>query len=127
MTVLTWYSVDTFSDLVNSITPSKSDLDKKFKITDLFKDLWIGVTQHGINFDEWDRVSGQSAYKGDTKAFRDLMYFLSSFGLHQIYSSSKIEGIKSKSKFFKKMVFWRGFWHDAKSGRKSRSTKTPKS
>lgn len=127
LTVLTWYSVDTFSDLVNSITPSKSDLDKKFKITDLFKDLWIGVTQHGINFDEWDRVSGQSAYKGDTKAFRDLMYFLSSFGLHQIYSSSKIEGIKSKSKFFKKMVFWRGFWHDAKSGRKSRSTKTPKS
>jgi len=80
--MITWYSPDTFLDLINSVTPSKSDIDKKFKLTNLIQDLYIGLSQHGVNFDEWDKVSGQSAYRGDTKAFRDLLHTLSSLGLH---------------------------------------------
>ena len=125
--MITWYSPDTFLELINSVTPSKSDIDKKFKLTNLIQDLYIGLSQHGVNFDEWDKVSGQSAYRGDTKAFRDLLHTLSSLGLHQIYSSSKLEGIKSKTKFFNKMVFWKGFWHKANSGKTPQSNNAEKS
>lgn len=117
---LTWFSPDTFMDLVNSITPSKGDLDKKLKFIDLVQDAYIGFRDHGKNYEDWEKVSS-GGYKNDPKAFRDLLQTFSSIGLHNLYTSSSTEGVKTKTKFFKPMVFWRSSWHEAKSGRKSGS------
>ena len=77
------------------------------------------MNEHGLNFDEWDKVKGQSAYKGKPKAFRSLLKTFSGLGLHSMYSSSNIEGIKSKSKWYLRLAYWRFLYnkHDKKSNK----------
>lgn len=113
----TWFDANTFMDLVNSITPSKSDIDKKLKFIDLVKDAYQGFEEHGNQWENWEKVKS-GGYKNTPKAFRDLLQTFSSVGLHNLYTSKSTEGVKSKTKWFKKMVWWEGYWHDAKSGAK---------
>ena len=122
----TWFDFNTFLDLINSITPSKSDIDKKLKFADLVIDTYKGFQEHGTNYEDWEKVKS-GGYKNAPKAFRDLLQTFSSLGLHNLYTSKSTEGIKTKTKWFKKMVWWRGYWHDAQSGRRpSEDTKKSK-
>lgn len=118
----TWFDANTFMDLVNSITPSKSDIDRKLKFIDLLIDSYKGFQEHGTNYEDWEKVKS-GGYKHTPKAFRDLLQTFSSLGLHNLYTSKSTEGVKAKTKFFKKMVWWKGFWHDATPGKKPSGSK----
>lgn len=119
----TWFDANTFMDLINSITPSKSDIDKKLKFIDLVKDAYQGFQQHGTHYENWEKVTS-GGYKNTPKAFRDLLQTFSSVGLHNLYTSKSVEGVKSKTKWFKKMVWWSGYWHEATPGKKSSGEST---
>lgn len=119
----TWFDANTFMDLVNSITPSKSDIDKKLKFIDLVKDAYQGFQEHGTQWENWEKVK-TGGYKNAPKAFRDLLQTFSSLGLHNLYTSKSTEGVKAKTKWFKNMVWWKGYWHDAKSGVKPSGKQT---
>lgn len=115
---MTFMNPNTLMELVNSITPSKSDFDRKFKLFDLIQDVFVGFRDHGTQFDEWEKVKGSSAYKGKPVAFRDLMQTLSSLGAHNLYTSSSVSGIQNKTKWYRNVVPWRGFWEDSDSSNK---------
>ena len=68
----TWFDANTFMDLINSITPSKSDIDKKLKFIDLVKDTYKGFQEHGTQYEDWEKVKS-GGYKNAPKAFRDLL------------------------------------------------------
>ena len=125
----TWYSKDIVFDIVNTITPSKGDIDKKFKLIDLLIDSYKGFQEHGTHYEDWEKVKS-GGYKNAPKALRDLLQTFSSLGLHNLYTASSIEGIKSKTKWYTQTggVWWKGFWHDANPGKKSsgKSKKTSK-
>lgn len=121
----TWFDFNTFMDLVNSITPSKSDIDKKLKFIDLIIDSYRGFQEHGTNYEDWEKVKS-GGYKNVPKAFRDLLQTFSSIGLHSLYTSKSVEGVKAKTKWFKKMVWWEGYWHEATPGKKSSGRKSTK-
>jgi len=55
---MTFMNPNTVFELINSVTPSKSDIDKKFKLFSLISDLYVGFSEHGFDFDEWERVNG---------------------------------------------------------------------
>jgi hypothetical protein len=122
----TWFDANTFMDLINSLTPSKSDIDKKLKFIDLVKDAYTGFQEHGTNYEDWEKVTS-GGYKNAPKAFRDLLQTFSSLGLHNLYTSKSVEGVKSKTKWFKKMVWWKGYWHEATPGRSLSGVQTTKS
>lgn len=117
---LTWINPGTITDLVNSITPSKTDFDRKFKIIDLIQDLNTGINEHGIsNYDEWDKVKS-GAYKGQTKVFKDLLQTMSSTGAHNLYTTSSTQGLKSKLKWYNTL------WTPAKPFYHKKETKNKK-
>lgn len=122
----TWFDANTFMDLINSITPSKSDIDKKLKFIDLVKDTYKGFQEHGTQYEDWEKVKS-GGYKNAPKAFRDLLQTFSSLGLHNLYTSKSVEGVKSKTKWFKKMVWWDGYWHEASPGKRSSGNSSKKS
>lgn len=109
---MTFMNPNTLLELINSVTPSKSDIDRKFKLFNLMQDAFVGFKEHGTKFDEWEKVKGQSAYKGKPVAFRDLMQTLSSLGAHNLYTSSDVAGVRNKTKWYKPLAIWKGFWND---------------
>ena len=109
---MTFMNPNTLLELINSVTPSKSDIDRKFKLFNLIQDAFVGFKEHGTKFDEWEKVKGQSAYKGKPVAFRDLMQTLSSLGAHNLYTSSDVAGVRNKTKWYKPLAIWKGFWND---------------
>lgn len=109
---MTFMNPNTLLELINSVTPSKSDIDRKFKLFNLMQDAFVGFKEHGTKFDEWEKVKGQSAYKGKPIAFRDLMQTLSSLGAHNLYTSSDVAGVRNKTKWYKPLAIWKGFWND---------------
>jgi hypothetical protein len=125
----TWYSKDIIFDIVNTFTPSKGDIDKKLKLIDLIIDSYKGFQEHGTHYEDWEKVKS-GGYKNAPKALRDLLQTFSSLGLHNLYTASSVEGIKSKTKWYSQTggVLWKGFWHDANPGKKSsgKSKKTSK-
>ena len=40
------------------------------------------------------------------------MQTLSSLGVHNLYTSSLIEGVINKTKWYKPLAIWKGFWND---------------
>lgn len=109
---MTFMNPNTLLELINSVTPSKSDIDRKFKLFNLIQDSFVGFKEHGTKFDEWEKVKGQSAYKDKPVAFRDLMQTLSSLGAHNLYTSSDVAGVRNKTKWYKPLAIWKGFWND---------------
>jgi hypothetical protein len=69
---MTFLNPDTLLDLVNSVTASKSDIDRKFKLLDLIADVKKGYSDHGWNFEEWDEVK-QGAFQHKPKALKELL------------------------------------------------------
>ena len=55
---MTFMNPNTLLELINSVTPSKSDFDRKFKLFDLIQDAFVGFKEHGTKFDEWEKVKG---------------------------------------------------------------------
>lgn len=140
---MTFMNPDTLLEIITSVTASKSDIDRKFKLWNLIQDLYIGITEHGelrrddvfpyyhpsLHLEDWDRIKGQSAYKGDLKVFYDIMHVLSSTGAHGLYTSSSKQALDVKTKFYKKLAPWTRLWHkkQSKSTGKNKSTKKSKS
>lgn len=56
-----------------------------------------------------------------------MLQTFSSLGLHNLYTSKSVEGVKSKTKWFKKMVWWDGYWHEASPGKRSSGNSSKKS
>lgn len=118
---LTMFNPNTVFEIINSVTPSKSDFDRKFKLFDLLSDLYVGFTQHGVNFDEWERVNG-GAYDKDTKVFRDFLHTTSSIGAHNLYKSSSVKGVKGMTKWYKSLYPGRSFWNDTSEQKQGGTT-----
>ena len=55
---MTFMNPNTLLELINSVTPSKSDIDRKFKLFNLIQDAFVGFKEHGTKFDEWEKVKG---------------------------------------------------------------------
>lgn len=108
---MTFFSPDTVFDIITSVSASITDIENKLTVFQLLSELYTGLNEHGFNIDDWDKVKGQSAYKGKPKAFRSLLKTLSGLGLHAMYSSSNIEGIKSKTKWYLRLAYWRFLLH----------------
>lgn len=121
---MTFFSPDTVFDIITSVSASITDIENKLTVFQLLGELYTGLNEHGFNFDDWDKVKGQSAYKGKTKAFRSLLKTFSGLGLHSAYSSASVEGIKSKTKWYLRLAYWRFLLH---KNEKSQSKGTKKS
>ena len=104
---MTFFSPDTVFDIITSVSASITDIENKLTVFQLLGELYTGLNEHGFNFDDWDKVKGQSAYKGKPKAFRSLLKTFSGLGLHSAYSSASVEGIKSKTKWYLRLAYWR--------------------
>lgn len=115
---MTFGNPDTFFDLINSVTPSKSDFDKKIKLFDAINDTQVGFSEHGTNFNEWDQVK-QGGFRNTPKAFKEWAQTFSSLGFYNFYSKSNVEGVKSAKKFYDKMYYFKRYWHDPSSSQKS--------
>lgn len=124
---LTFVNPGTILDIITSVSASVSDIDRKLRVIDLLQDVYVGINEHGIqNYDQWDRVKS-GMYKDDTKTFRNLMYTLSSLGAHNIYSSSSVEGLNARIKWFSKIQTpAKPFYHN-KESQKKKKTKTKSS
>ena len=112
---MTYMNPNTIYELLTSLTPSKSDIDKKFKIFSAMSEIYKGFNEHGTNFDEWDTVK-QGGYRNKPKALRDLLQAFSSLGLHNAYSKSNVEGVKYAKKWFDSRVnIAKAFYHESKN------------
>lgn len=120
---MTFMSPDTVMDLISSVTASYTDIQNKMEITDLLSEVIQGYSEYGWDFDKWDKVTGQSAYKGKPKAFRSLAKTLSFTGMHAILSASNEEGIKAKTKWYKRMLYWSNYLHQKEKTTSSSVTK----
>lgn len=121
---MTFFSPDTVFDIITSVSASITDIENKLTVFQLLSELYTGLNEHGFNFDDWDKVKGQSAYKGKPKAFRSLLKTFSGLGLHAAYSSSSVEGIKSKTKWYLRLAYWRFLLHKNEKKSKSGSNKS---
>lgn len=108
---MTFFSPDTVFDIITSVSASITDIENKLTVFQLLGELYTGLNDHGFNFNDWDKVKGQSAYKGKAKAFRSLLKTFSGLGLHSAYSSASVEGIKSKTKWYLRLAYWRFLLH----------------
>ena len=118
---MTFFSPDTVFDIITSVSASITDIENKLTVFQLIQELYVGLNEHGFNFNDWDKVKGQSAYKGKPKAFRSLLKTFSGLGLHAMYSSASVEGIKSKSKWYLRLAYWRFLLH--KNEKQAKGTK----
>lgn len=119
---MTFLNFDTPVELINSITPSKTDFDRKFKLFDLLQDFHAAYTQHKWDVDNWEKVKG-GAYDKKPKVLKDLFQTLSSLGFHNAYTSSSIGGLLDKWKWYQNLAPWSKYYNKKERKKSSKKQK----
>ena len=120
---MTFLNFDTPIELINSITPSKTDFDRKFKLFDLLQDFHAAYTQYKWDVDKWEKVKG-GAYDKKPKVLKDLFQTLSSLGFHNLYTSSSIGGLLDKWKWYQNLArLWSKYYNKKERKKSSKKQK----